>query len=170
MKKLMLLLAAILLVSPLLIAFPTQAATPFRSPLPPATTMTISVKEPSVIPVFIPCALGGQGEVVELTGTLHMVMHFTVDPNGGYHYDLSFQPQGMSGVGETSGDKYQATGITRDSANFSTLPYNSTYVNNFRIIGQGTGNNFIVHENVHFTINANGELTAYADNFSASCK
>ena len=44
------------------------------------------------------------------------------------------------------------------------------YVNNFRIIGQGTGNNFLVHEIVHLTINANGTATNYVDNFSIECK
>jgi hypothetical protein len=43
-------------------------------------------------------------------------------------------------------------------------------VNNFRIIGQGPGNNYLVHEVFHVTINANGEVTAYVDNFSIECK
>jgi hypothetical protein len=48
--------------------------------------------------------------------------------------------------------------------------YEYTYVNNFRIIGQGPGNNYLIHNNFHYTINANGELTAWVDNFSAECK
>jgi hypothetical protein len=43
-------------------------------------------------------------------------------------------------------------------------------VNNFRIIGQGKGNNFLVHENLHLTINANGVATAVHDNFSIDCR
>jgi len=43
-------------------------------------------------------------------------------------------------------------------------------VNNFRIIGQGPGNNFLVHETFHFTINANGNVTAFVDHFSVDCK
>jgi hypothetical protein len=48
--------------------------------------------------------------------------------------------------------------------------FNQTFVNNFRIIGQGPGNNFVLHENFHLTINANGEVTTVHDNFSADCK
>ena len=43
-------------------------------------------------------------------------------------------------------------------------------MNNFRIIGQGPGNNFLVHETFHVTINANGVVTATVDNFSVECK
>ena len=170
MKKLILLFVASLLLTQLLVAFPTQAATPFNSPLPPALTETSSVKVPANIYVFADCALGGQGEEIYLAGNLHIVSHTTLDPNGGYHSTLSFQPQGISGVGSTSGDKYQATGITRYSDNYLNLPYTTTYVNNFRIIGQGPGNNYLVHETYHITINANGELTAFVDNWSIDCK
>ena len=70
----------------------------------------------------------------------------------------------------TSGAQYQATGITRSSENVVGMPYNYTLVNNFRIIGQGAGNNFLLHETFHITVNANGELTAVADNYSVDCK
>jgi hypothetical protein len=65
--------------------------------------------------------------------------------------DMHFQPQGISGVGSVSGDKYQGTGITRFSfqADVVSFPFIETIVNNFKIIGQGPGNNFLVHENFH---------------------
>jgi hypothetical protein len=68
--------------------------------------------------------------------------------------------------------KYQATGVTQDyfKGAFNNGQFNQTFVNNFRIIGQGPGNNFLVHENFHLTINANGEVTATHDNFSVECK
>src|SRR5215467_3765370 len=50
------------------------------------------------------------------------------------------------------------------------FPFNTTLVNNFRIIGQGTGNNFLVHETFHITVNADGTMTAFVDNFSVDCK
>jgi len=84
---------------------------------------------------------------------------------------LSFvdNPQGVSGFSLTTGTKYQATGITRD--NFSgRFGFEETFVNNFRIIGQGPGNNFLVHENFHITVNANGTVTSFHDNFSIECK
>lgn len=121
--------------------------------------------------VFIPCAADGAGEVVDLSGPLHTLVTFTINGNnvsGFYH----FQPQGISGTGETTGDKYQATGVTQESFKTSLQngQANLTYVNNFRIIGQGPGNNYLVHETMHITINADGNVTVTHDNFSVECK
>lgn len=121
--------------------------------------------------VFIPCAAGGAGEVVDLSGSLHTLIAFTMNGNNVSGY-FHFQPQGISGTSETSGEKYQATGVTRESFKSSLIKgeANSTYVNNFRIIGQGSGDNFLVHETLHFTVNANGTATVFHDNFSVACK
>ena len=121
------------------------------------------------ISVFVPCANGGAGETVTLTGNLHFQSHTTFDARGGLHTKIHTQPQGLSGTGEVTGDKYQGTGVTQDRINV-TAGVTFTLVNNFRIIGQGPGNNFLVHNNAHITINANGDITADVDNFRAECK
>ncbi len=124
-----------------------------------------------VIDVFIPCAAGGAGEFVQLQGPLHTLITATVNGNN-VSGKLHFQPQGVSGVGQTTGLKYQATGETQQSFTQSLQNGKATfsYVNNFRIIGQGPGNNYLVHENLHVTVNADGTITATHDNFSAECK
>jgi len=116
--------------------------------------------------VFIPCAAGGAGEVVDLSGPLQSLISFTINGNNVSSY-FHFQPQGISGTGETTGDKYQATGVTQESFKNSLQngQANLTFVNNFRIIGQGPGNNFLVHETMHITINAEGAVTVSRDNF-----
>lgn len=121
--------------------------------------------------VFISCAADGAGEVVDLAGTLHTLISFTINGNNVSGY-THFQPQGIVGVGETTGNRYHATGITRESFrnSFRNGQANDTFVNNFRIIGQGPGNNFLVHETEHFTINANGSVTVFHDNFSVVCQ
>jgi hypothetical protein len=121
--------------------------------------------------VFIPCAAGGAGEIVDLSGPLHTLISFTVNGNnvsGSFH----FQPQGISGTGESTGTKYQATGVTSETFKNSLQngQANLTFVNNFRIIGQGPGNNYLVHETMHVTINADGTATVSHDNFSVDCK
>jgi hypothetical protein len=121
--------------------------------------------------VFVPCAAGGAGEVVDLSGPLHTLISFTINGNNVSGY-FHFQPQGISGTGETTGAKYQATGVTQESfkSYLQNGQANFTFVNNFRIIGQGPGNNFLVHETLHLTINADGTLTVSHDNFSADCR
>jgi hypothetical protein len=121
--------------------------------------------------VFVPCANGGAGELVGLNGPLHTLITFNINGNN-FSGKTHFQPQGISGVGQDTGNKYQGAGVTQDhfKGSFNNGQFNETFVNNFRIIGQGPGNNFLVHENFHLTINANGEVTTAHDNFNAECK
>ena len=121
--------------------------------------------------VFVPCANGGAGELVELTGPLHTLITFTINGNNASGV-AHFQPQGLSGVGLTTGDTYHGTGVTTDQFQASLVNdhFTETFVNNFRIIGQGPGNNFLAHENLHITINADGDLIVFHDNFSVECR
>src|SRR5256884_6835278 len=75
-----------------------------------------NVSVPVNIPVFIPCAAGGTGELVVLSGDLHVLVRFTRSKSGGVHAAAHFQPQGISGVGQTTGEKHQATGLPRLSS------------------------------------------------------
>lgn len=43
-------------------------------------------------------------------------------------------------------------------------------IGNFRIIGPGPGNNFLVHSNLHITRNANGEVTVLRFDSKSECK
>ena len=135
------------------------------------TAVTSTDKVPTQIQIFIPCANGGLGETVDLTGTLNVVFHTTINGNN-FSAKYHFQPQGISGLGETTGDKYNATGVTQEhfSGSFSNGQFEDTFIDNFRIIGQGSGNNYLIHENSHVTVNANGQVTVVIDNFTADCK
>jgi hypothetical protein len=140
-------------------------------PLFSATTTTINTQTPIALFVFVPCAAGGAGEVISISGDLHSLFHLTISESGNIHIKQHNQPMGISGVGLTTGDKYQGTGVTQQSQSINgPLPQTVTFVNNFRMIGQGPDNNFMIHENAHVTINANGELTSLHDNFSVECK
>ena len=121
--------------------------------------------------VFVPCAVGGVGEIIDLSGSLHTLISTTLTGNSVSGY-FHFQPQGLSGTGETTGAKYNGTGVTEQSfkSSLQNGQANLTYVNNFRIIGQGAGNNYLLHETLHLTINADGTLTVFHDNFSIDCK
>ena len=52
---------------------------------------------------------------------------------------------------------------------FAGIAFNMTFVNNFRMIGQGPGNNFDVHENEHITVTPDGTVSVFHDNFSVTC-
>jgi hypothetical protein len=136
-----------------------------------ATTETVNQQVPFNAFVFVPCAAGGAGELIHISGTLHVLTHTTVSNSGNIHVKLHFQPQGVSGEGLTTGASYRATGVTQEEFNMNgPLPITDTFVNNFRMIGQGPNNNFMVHQNFHVTINANGELTSFVDNVRVTCQ
>src|SRR5437016_13974649 len=76
-----------------------------------------NIKVPVNIGVIIPCAAGGAGELVFLTGNLHVLLRYTMDHAGGIHVASHFQPHCISGVGQSTGDKYQASDVTQDTFN-----------------------------------------------------
>jgi len=134
-----------------------------------ATVIVDNQSIPIELFAFVPCAAGGAGELVQLQGPIHILFQLVMDGNGGVHGTSHFQPQGIAGTGLTTGDAYHATGETVDRFN-SKVGLTYTFVNNFKIIGQGPGNNFLIHENFHITVDKNGEVTASVDNFSVKCK
>lgn len=121
--------------------------------------------------VLVPCANGGAGEIVLVEGTLHIQSHTTINGNR-VSLKIHFQPQGASGVGLVTGDVYNATGVTQehDAIPLTGGAFEFTFVNNFRLIGQGPGNNLQVHQTVHVTVDANGFVTSTVDNTSVECK
>jgi len=121
--------------------------------------------------VFVPCANSGNGEMVDFSGQLHILIDFTIT-NNRISAMIHYQPMGLNGVGEISGNQYNATGITQNFFHGSLFngQIAASFVNNFRMIGVGPGNNFTVHETFHYNFNKNGEVTVEADNFSSDCK
>jgi hypothetical protein len=136
-----------------------------------AVASTTSEVVPIDIQAFVPCANGGAGETVQASGNLHQVITLVTDATGGMTARGHFQPQGLVGVGLTTGDKYQATGVTQFTDRLGTpLPVVSTFINNFRFIGSGPDNNLLVHEVGHLTINENGVVTVSVDKLNIECR
>jgi hypothetical protein len=136
---------------------------------PQAQTSTNNDTIPFDANFFVPCAAGGAGEIVALSGQLHVLIHVTVNDVGGTNIKTHFQPQGISGVGLITGDTYRGTGVTQDQES-NTGATEFTAVNNVNLIGPGPGNNLLVHQLIHITINPNGELTAVVVNSNIDCK
>ncbi len=141
----------------------------------PAFAQALAITTNDFVPFaqvnFVPCANGGAGELVLIQGTLHIQQHITINDNRAT-IKSHFQPQGAGGTGLTTGDTYNATGVTQE---VDTLPLTGgaaefTFVNNFRVIGQGPNNNLLVHQLVHTTVNANGTVTSVVDNTSVECR
>jgi hypothetical protein len=134
-----------------------------------ASNVMINERSLTAYSVYVPCAADGVGEWVVLSGSLRTLVHSTLDGAGGFHLKLSSQPQGISGVGEITGDKYQATGGEQYQY-FGKVGMVATLTNSVRIIGPRPDNNFILHQALHVTVNPNGTITADADNFTVQCE
>jgi hypothetical protein len=121
--------------------------------------------------IFSPCANGGRGESIDLSGPLHTLVTYSINGNkvrGAFHV----QPQGIRGIGETTAARYIGTGVTEEtfSGSFRNGVSKNSFINNFEIIGQGPHNNFLVHETMHLDINRDGIATVNHDNVSLECK
>jgi hypothetical protein len=113
----------------------------------------------------------GCGEDIAIDGEIQVVFHVTMTPRGGFLLQELFHPQGLTGTGLQSGATYHAVGASRDTTTVrATAGSTFTLVNNFKIIGEGQARNYLVHETLHVTVNANGEVTANADHFSVECR
>ena len=140
----------------------------------PAFAQALAITTNDFIPfaqiAFVPCANGGAGELVLVEGTLHIQQHITINGNRAT-IKSHFQPQGAGGTGLTTGDTYNAVGVTQevDTIALTGGATEFTFINNFRIIGQGPDNNLQVHQTIHVTINPDGTVTTVVDNTSIEC-
>lgn len=106
------------------------------------------------------------GESIQLSGDLHIVIHSTEDANGVMHYMYSDNPQGIHGVGLSSGASYQLQGGEKYSFRTKTLPESFNYVSNFRVLGAGKAGTLLFHMNGHLTINAQGDVSVSFEKFA----
>jgi hypothetical protein len=138
---------------------------------PVAAAVTTNTIVPISYTSFVPCANEGAGEYVALAGNLHVKISTTVDGSGGLHLTESYNPQGVTGTGVTTGAKYQASGDTHPVSNLDADGgYGNKFEDIFRIVGPGPGNNLFVHENFHLKVDADGNVTLFKDTFSVTCK
>ena len=119
---------------------------------------------------FVPCANGGTGEILSGRIQVHNLVTLTVNDNRASWQFLS-QPLGGSMVGAVTDDTYRVTGVTRGSSHESldSNHYTSTYVSTFRLTGPGPGNDLVVHETAHVTIDENDDVVVRHDDLRIDC-
>jgi hypothetical protein len=121
---------------------------------------------------FIPCAAGGAGEVVDFTGSLHLLLHQVVSASGHVAYKVQQQSQSMRGIGQTTGDKYQGQWVHTNTWTYQHIPYPSEdeVVSVEHFVGPGPGNNFSVRWTFHYTANPDDIVTVDLLKESTECK
>jgi len=123
------------------------------------------------------CVNSGNGELLLLTGTVHNASSLRTDAQGGFHATLHTNLVNMSGVGTSSGDSYRVADTagqfgSRTDAYFppgSASPRTVTQSFDVRFISTGSGDNLLIRDTFHLTINANGDVTVDKPTFEEIC-
>ena len=166
MKRRMFIFAAVFLA--LLVSAPWSAAPTQADP----DSFTLNEKVPfGPVPVFVPCARDGEGEIVIVSGYLHQVVHIMNDATGGLHYRWSTNAAGLSGVGQTTGNKYRGTGCASQTVYLAVgHPTESwTYVDHYGLIGPGKDPKSTLRVKEKTTVDANGTLRTDFVHAEADC-
>lgn len=125
--------------------------------------------EPYESTLFIPCANGGTGEDVNLTGTVRIVRQET-NNNQRFTFTLHAIPDGITGVGLSTGDNFTAIGGSQTAVT-GTIEYggqySATYFQQMRFTGGGIS--FVVKYKFHVTITSDGKMSTRIDEEKVEC-
>lgn len=118
----------------------------------------------------IVCEPGVQSEPIELQGSLVYRFLVVVDGAGGVHISSSIRPDGLSGVGLDTGERYRVA--EHDNQTWFTTPSMvvGTTRSRLTMVGRESRQRFEVVHTGHFTINANGELIVGRGDTSYECR
>ena len=111
------------------------------------------------------------GELIDISGTLHVVSHFTVQPDGTYHVNTHFTFAGVKGVGRTTGEMYVVPATGAAVENFvepGQIVTGTVDVN--LIIGQGKLPDQEALVRVHYIIGPDGEVKVEGSSFHFECR
>ena len=137
-----------------------------------AATTNVVYSYPVEFTTFVGCINGGAGEWLSLSGSVQFVQVSTTDASGAQHLQELTIQQGISGVGLASGDQYRTVGAHRSGFNaaYGGSPSEIDVINSYHLIRVGDGLLLAVHETLHVTRSATGEVTAHVENFSIVCE
>jgi hypothetical protein len=109
------------------------------------------------------------GDQVHVSGNVLGTFVVTENPNGGSTIVTKFNPQGVTGTSLSTGARYHAGGVTRETIVLAPGVTSDTFINRFFLIGEGTEPNSLFSETIHVTVLANGTVTASVEKFSNVC-
>jgi len=121
--------------------------------------------------VRVPIAFSGvtcDSDLVEGTAIGHFHNTSTQDANGDLHITNHTTITG-SAIAQQSGATYRVSFEDNLSISVPESPLTFTEVMNLKLIGQGRAPNLVGQSLAHFTVNANGVLTAAIDKFVVHC-
>ena len=140
------------------------------SPQPAAAqaspTRIVNTQIPFALTIVNPCTL----ESVDINGLGQLTIFVNADSNGGIHLKISSVTKG-TGVGQITLTNYAFSENTEASANFAPgQQQEATFSDKLRLRGAKALDNYDVKTLTHVTVNADGSITAFVDNFTSVCR
>ena len=115
---------------------------------------------------------GCLSEPLIVSGSVNNTLQDQDNPGGRAHFRLHSNLQGVTGVTQITGTQYHLTQVHNATINNTfpeAIPFETTQVFRYRLIGSGPLNNSIIDISLKMTINANGETTASFFRAEAKC-
>ena len=123
-------------------------------------TEQTSVDAVSTADIFVPCALGGAGEFVQLSGNTITRQKSTAYPNGAFKLDIRVKYDGVVGVGLTSGEPYKVTSKMKIlQSGIVPFPYTYSYKTKLKLKGLWSKTKFRTYDSAETVVDANGIST-----------
>lgn len=106
--------------------------------------------------------------VLVTSGDIKFDTDTTIDANGGINFQSVATHQDFKGIGETTGAQYEVVGTNHSGfhADGATV---EDQILNATLVTAGPGNNMVLREEFHITINADGTTTVAFDHFTSDC-
>ena len=111
---------------------------------------------------------GGE-ETIVVESIARFVTHSTTDAQGGIHEFLTLSLHGVTAT-DANGETVHFVNHTYEGGNVFAVPSNLTVSNTSRIISSGPSDNMLLTTSLHFTVNANGEVTVNTFEFTRECR
>jgi hypothetical protein len=118
--------------------------------------------------IYVPCAGGGAGEYLDLTGEFKSIFHVTFLPDGTFNWSEHYTYKGW-GIGRTTGDRYRWNGEENYSYH-ETVGLVNTHTSRSKLTGASSGNIYTFWLNYHITVNPDGTVTSYHDGWTVECQ
>jgi hypothetical protein len=108
------------------------------------------------------------GEDVVLAGDYLWEVHGTVTETGPYHAHYVIAYQGVEGTGQTTSDRYRFAGASQQAYDWNGAEQ-YTLISQIRLVSPGSASDLVITFHVHFTTNANGEVTTDSYELTTEC-
>jgi hypothetical protein len=150
----------------LLIAVPLAFLAFGVTPAQASNVVNVTIHVPAQVEIS-PCV---PGDVVNLSGDIHIVITTTLASSGNYRVNNHLSSK-LKGISITTGTKY-VNSTNSDEEWFAGAPFPAvhTHTYDFLLVSKSGTDNYVLHMTMHETVNANGVPTATVDNFSMDCK